>query len=209
MQPLESYVSGLREDRVFDQVLVGRQFRFRTTWGLFSPREVDAGTRMLLQYIEINPDDDCLDLGCGYGAIGMALASLAPQGRTILADKDFVAIEYARKNILINELKNCEAILSNGFDQLGNLQLDVVAANIPAKVGRELLYIWLADAYRRLRPGGRLYVVTVTGLRVFFAKAMREVFGNYEKLKQGPHHTVAMTIKIDDASRSGRIKNDD
>jgi 16S rRNA G1207 methylase RsmC len=55
-----------------------------------------------------------------------------------------------------------------------------------------LLQILLHDAHACLAPGGRIYLVTVTGLRQFIARHLREVFGNYDKLKQGPHYTVAM-----------------
>lgn len=195
MKPLQDYVDELRQDRAFEAELRGRTLRLHATWGLFSPREVDEGSRLLLKHIEVAPDADCLDLGCGYGPIGLTLAALAPQGRTLMVDKDFVAVEYAQGNAQRNGLGNCEAKLSNGFDQVGERRFDVIASNIPAKVGRELLYILLYDAWMHLKPGGSLYVVTVTGLREFFAKAMREVFGNYDKVKQGRQYTVACAVR--------------
>ncbi|MEJ2059396.1 MAG: methyltransferase [Gammaproteobacteria bacterium] len=205
MRPLAEYVSKLKRDIVFEATLNGRAFRFRSTWGLFSPREIDEGSRLLLRHIEVAPDADCLDLGCGYGPIGLTLASMAPQGRTLLADKDFVAVEYARRNIEANRLENCEAQLSNGFAQLGERRFDLVASNIPAKVGRELLYILLYDAWHHLNPGGRFYVVTITGLREFFARAMREVFGNYDKVKQGRQYTVACAVRDPRAEKPGAV----
>ena len=203
MLPLQDYVAELRQDRIFEEELRGRTLRLHTTWGLFSPREVDEGSQLLLKHIEVAPDADCLDLGCGYGPIGLTLAALAPQGRTLMVDKDFVAVDYARGNAERNALTNCEARLSNGFDQVGERRFDLVASNIPAKVGRELLYILLYDAWMHLNPGGSLYVVTVTGLREFFAKAMREVFGNYDKVKQGRQYTVACAMRDPSTQRPG------
>ena len=186
----------LREDIVFSDTLKGQHLTFHTTWGTFSPREIDAGTVMLLDYMEINEGDDCLDLGCGYGPIGMTMARLAPQGQTLLVDRDFTAVEYANANIARNGISNAEAILSNGFKQIGaGRSFDIVASNIPAKVGNEMLYLFLYDALEHLKPGGRLYVVTITGLRQFFKRSCNEVFGNYKKLKQGPQYTVAMAVK--------------
>lgn len=201
MQPLEEYIAGLRRDRVFDVKLRGCVLRLHSTWGLFSPREVDEGSRLLLRHVEVTPEADCLDLGCGYGAIGLTLAALAPRGRTLMVDKDYVAIDYARANAERNALANCEALLSNGFDQLGDRRFNLIASNVPAKVGRELLYILLYDAWMHLKPGGSLYVVTVTGLREFFAKAMREVFDNYDKVKQGKQYTVARAERDPSALR--------
>jgi 16S rRNA (guanine1207-N2)-methyltransferase len=194
----------LRQDIVFEAELGGRTLRLHSTWGLFSPREVDEGTRLLLERMETAPDLDCLDLGCGYGVIGLALAARSPQGRALLVDKDFVAVEYANANARRNGLTNAHAILSNGFDQVPReLRFDLIASNIPAKVGKELLALLLHDARERLRPGGRLYVVTINGLREFMKRNLKEVFGNYDKLKQGPHYTVAMAERIPTGGGSG------
>ena len=183
----------LRRDITFDAEIGGRILRLHSTWGLFSPREVDQGTRLLLERVEVDPEADCLDLGCGYGAIGLALATLAPQGQTLMVDKDFVAVDYANGNARRNGIANAHAMLSNGFDQIPkNRRFDLIASNIPAKVGKELLALLLHDARDRLRPSGRLYVVTINGLREFMKRNLREVFGNYDKLKQGTHYTVAM-----------------
>ena len=189
------WLASLRDDIVFQESLLGYSLTFHATWGLFSPRAVDEGTRLLLRHMTIREADDCLDLGCGYGPIGIAMAKAAPQGRTLLVDKDFVAIEYARKNIAVNGLSNCEAMLSNGFRDLGDRTFDVMASNVPAKVGKELLQLLLHDARAHLKSGGRLYLVTINGLRRFMEKHLREVFGNYEKCKQGSRYTVAAARK--------------
>ncbi len=187
-------VDQLRRDIRFDAEFGGRTLTLHSTWGLFSPREVDEGTRLLLDRVEVASDADCLDLGCGYGPIGLSLAALAPQGHTLLVDKDFVAVSYANANARRNGLGNAKAILSNGFDQVPkDLRFDVIASNIPAKVGKELLAILLHDARDHLKPGGRLYVVTINGLREFMKRNLNEVFGNYDKLKQGSHYTVAQS----------------
>lgn len=182
----------LKADIRFADVLAGEPLDFVTTWGLFSPRRVDDGTRLLLDHAEVRPTDRCLDLGCGYGPIGLTFARKAHQGQCTLVDKDFVAVEYSRRNAERNHLGNVECLLSNGFAQIADRRFDVVASNLPAKVGRELLYTYLLDAWDQLNPDGRLYVVTITGLRRFIEKGFREVFGNYEKLKQGRDYTVAL-----------------
>lgn len=191
----ESYLESIRKDNLFSETLRGQVLRFRTTWGLFSPKEIDAGTRLLLRHIEVGESDDCLDLGCGYGPIGLTLARLAPHGRTLMVDKDFVAVEYARRNIEQNVVGNAEVMLSNGFQHIGERSFDLIASNVPAKVGKELLHILLQDAKRHLRPGGRLYLVSITGLRRLFQRELKAIFGNYEKLKQGEHYTVARAVK--------------
>lgn len=188
-------IEKLREDLVVRARLREQDLTLHSTWGLFSPREIDEGTHLLLERLEVAATDDCLDLGCGYGAIGLTLARLAPQGHTTLVDKDFVAIQYSRKNIALNHIGNADALLSNGFDAIRDRKFDVIASNIPAKVGNELMSLFFYDAFQQLKPGGRLYVVTINGLREYIKRVFKERFGNYEKLKQGKNYTVAMAAK--------------
>ena len=60
-----------REDISFTQNVLGKPFTFNTTWGIFSPEKLDDGSLMLLDYIDFRADDDSIDLGCGYGVLGM------------------------------------------------------------------------------------------------------------------------------------------
>ena len=180
----------------FRAELRGAFLTFSTTWGLFSPKGIDAGTHLLLEHLNIQDGDTCLDLGCGYGAIGITLAKCVPTATVYMVDKDFVAIDYTRKNVEQNRLQNCHVLLSNGFSDLPNIQFDLIVSNLPANVGKELLQIFLADAKHHLKPNGRFYVVTISGLREFIKRNFKEVFGNYRKVKQRNTHTVAMAIRM-------------
>ena len=181
----------LREDLEVSATLRGHALTLRSTWGLLSPREIDAGTRLLLDLIEVNPTDDCLDLGCGYGAIGLTLARLAPQGRTLLVDKDLVAVDYTSTNIELNAVPNAEVLASNGLDAIpADRTFDLIATNLPAKIGNELTTLFIADAWARLRPGGSLYLVTLTGMRKFVRRVIEQQCGTYEKVKQSRVYTV-------------------
>lgn len=189
-------IKKLKQDIVFAVRLRDREFIFHSTWGLFSPRRVDDGSYLLIRHLELAADDVTIDLGCGYGTIGIAAAKLSPAGRVHMVDKDYVALAYAAKNAEVNGLDNCEVYASNAFSEVpADVRFDNVVANLPAKVGKEMLAIILHDAFARLKPGGRIYLVTVTGLRKFIRRNLEEIFGNYEKLKQGKHYTVAMARK--------------
>jgi 16S rRNA G1207 methylase RsmC len=182
-------------DEIYTELL-DNSLRFQTTWGLFSPREIDEGSALLLHYLEVQPDDVTIDLGCGYGALGVSIAKASPQGRVLMLDKDFVAVNYAQRNAALNGLTNCEVRLSNGLaDMPESIQADTVVSNLPAKVGRELMTTFLLDAYAQLKPGGQIVVVTINGLREYIKKNFQAVFGNYEKIKQGKTYTVSRAVK--------------
>lgn len=193
---LQSRAKLWRDDIKFTQDVLGKPFEFCTTWGIFSPEKLDDGSLMLLDYVDFRADDDSIDLGCGYGVLGMTAARECPQGEHWLIDKDFVAVEYARLNCQKNGLTNTHVQLSNGFNQVDKAQqFSLVMSNLPAKASKEQHYLYLLDAYERMTVGGRFYVVTINGLRDFMKRSFTEVFGNSDKIKQGKTYTVTMAVK--------------
>ncbi|MDC0430798.1 methyltransferase [Candidatus Thioglobus sp.] len=186
----------LKQDLLIESDLMGHKLNLKTRWGVFSPRAIDDGTVMFMKYLDIAEDDKCLDLGCGYGPIGLSVAKSCPQGEVHMVDKDFVAVELSNINAQLNHVSNAQAYLSDAFSAVGKQNyFDQVISNVPAKVGREQLSIILYDAYDALKPGGKITFVTINGLRHFIKDNFKSVFGNYKKLKQGQKYTIAQAIK--------------
>lgn len=186
----------LRQDIVFGDSLRGHRFTFHSTWGLFSPKAIDEGTRLLVEHLDIRENERALDLGCGYGPIGITIAREAPAGHCVMVDKDFVAVEFARRNAAINGVHNVDIRLSDGFRHLDQERFTLVVSNLPAKTTKEHYYLFFHDAWHRLEHHGRIYVVVISGLRQFIKRAFIEVFGNHTKIKQGKTYTVAMAEKL-------------
>lgn len=185
-----------RQDIHFRQEVLGKPFDFVSTWGIFSPEKLDEGSLMLLDYIDFKADDNSIDLGCGYGVLGMTASRECPNGQHLLIDKDFVAVEYAKINCQKNGLTNATVQLSNGFYHVDkSLKFSLVMSNLPAKASKEQHYLYLLDAYNTMQSGGRFYVVTINGLRDFMKRSFTEVFGNADKIKQGKTYTVTMAVK--------------
>ena len=185
----------LKEDISFEASLRGNKLKFLSTWGLFSPKSIDDGTYLLIKQIDIKDGQSILDLGCGYGAMGLAIAKAYPDSTVHLVDKDFVAVEYVSKNIKLNGLKNCKAYLSNAFSAVGETKFDNIVANLPANVGNEMLYVIMSDSFKHLNRGGQLVVVTIAGLKEYIKRNFKAIFGNYKKIKQGRDHTVARAVR--------------
>ena len=188
-------IRDLRRDIIFEAKLKGHNFVFHSTWGLFSPKEIDKGSLMLINQVDIKPTDLTLEMGCGYGPIGLAIAKMSPQGKVHMLDKDFVAVDFAKKNAQLNGIQNCDIYLSNAFSNVPAIEFDNIVSNLPAKVGKELLFLILNDAKNHLKKGGKFYVVVIAGLKDYIKRNFKEVFGNYEKLKQGKTYMVAVAIK--------------
>ncbi len=182
----------LKQDLSIQATLLGHDLTLKTRWGVFSPRAIDDGTLLLMKYLDIDECDKCLDLGCGYGPIGLSVAKSCPQGEVHMVDKDFVAVELSNNNAKLNHIDNAKAYLSDAFLSVNkDNYFDQIISNVPAKVGREQLSIILYDAYDALKPGGKITFVTINGLRNFIKDNFKSVFGNYKKLKQGQKYTIS------------------
>lgn len=191
-------VEHLKKDLIVKANLAGGNLTFHTTWGLFSPRAIDEGSLLLLDHLQVKEDDIALDMGCGYGPLGLSIAQRAPKGQVHMVDKDFLAVEYSRANAVRNGLDNAQAYLSNGFSHVPpELRLSLVVSNLPAKVGNEFFQILFHDVRHQMLPGARIVVVTINGLRDFIKRSFKDGFGNYTKLKQGKSYTVSMAVLED------------
>ena len=84
------------KDLLISTTLRGQTMRFHTVWGLFSPKEIDKGSALLLEAITLEGHEDILDLGCGYGPLGLSLAK-ETSGHVQLVDNNFVAVEIHSK----------------------------------------------------------------------------------------------------------------
>ena len=142
----------------------GLSLRFRVSQTLFSSQGIDAGTELLLRALHRTgrQPQKVLDLGCGYGPIGVALKGLHPNAALHMVDRDALAVRYAAQNALLNGIDDALAYPSIGFDDVGDRDFDLIAANIPGKAGETVIASWLREAPLFLRAQGQVAVVVVS-----------------------------------------------
>jgi 16S rRNA (guanine1207-N2)-methyltransferase len=156
-----------------------QQLEFRTSQELFSSHDIDTGTRFLLRSISeagYRPKR-ILDLGCGYGPIGLTLKKIYPESKVHMVDRDALAIEYSRQNAEINELEDIEVYGSLGYDDVKKDDFDLIASNIPGKAGEAIITHLLREARYYLAPGGIATIVIVAALKSLLAKILQETTG--------------------------------
>jgi 16S rRNA G1207 methylase RsmC len=206
-EPVDSdRLSHLRDHLAHQPVVtidaVPQQLDLVTRHGLFSARALDEGTALLLRELEnLSQQDRVLDLGCGYGAIGLTLAARWPNSRVDLLDTDIRAVEAASENITSNALHNATATLSDGIRGLQHslATFDLVVSNLPAQAGNDAIDQLLLDSHDALMGGGSLVIVAVNGLRRYLQRRLGDIFGRDQvrKVHQGPRHTVIEAAKLD------------
>ena len=141
-----------------DFVYRGISLRFRTDAGVFSRGEADPGTRLLLEALPEHMEGDILDLGCGWGIIGISVARRWPETRVVLADVNERALSLSRENAGINHAA-VTCVESDGMAAFAGRYFDAVITNPPIRAGKQVIYRMFADAARSLRENGALYLV--------------------------------------------------
>jgi 16S rRNA (guanine1207-N2)-methyltransferase len=170
--------------------LAGKRFAFRTAPGVFSHLTMDAGTRYFLETLLARESEaltGCsrvLDLGCGYGPIGIILAAIFPHLRLVLSDVDSRAVGLARENVALNGVvERVEVRLSEGLRHLDEVPFDAIVSHFPLHLRREGQLALLREAQAGLAPGGRLYLSTLAAYDV--RPAVRQLFGDVRTVAEG------------------------
>jgi 16S rRNA G1207 methylase RsmC len=146
----------------------GRRLELGVAQELFSSHEVDVGTRLLLRTLagpEHASRRRVLDLGCGYGPLGLALRAAAADRVVHLVDRDALAVEYSRENAARNRLDDVEVYGSLGYADVRGSGFDLIVSNIPAKAGPPVIEQLLLGGAALLAPGGLVAVVVIAPLR--------------------------------------------
>jgi 16S rRNA (guanine1207-N2)-methyltransferase len=141
------------------ETLRGRTYTFMTDAGVFSKKGVDYGSKVLIEALDISEHSEVLDVGCGYGPIGLAAASLAVRGKVTMVDINERALELSRMNAEYNRVSNVEIMQSNMLDAVIDRSFDVVVTNPPIRAGKETVHRIFEQSLHVLRPGGALWIV--------------------------------------------------
>ena len=136
----------------------GREMVFATDSGVFSRRELDRGTEVLLAALPEAIDGPVLDMGCGYGAIGVAVGARWPELSVIMADVNRRACDLARENARRNGV-DAEVLESDGYAALAGRRFATILQNPPIRAGKTVIYRMFADGAKSLLPGGQLFLV--------------------------------------------------
>ena len=172
----------------------GHALRCATDSGVFSRGELDSGTRLLLDALPENLTGDVLDLGCGWGAVGVALARLNPGLQLVMSDVNERALALAASNARRNGVE-AVTCLSDGFDAVEGL-FDHVVTNPPIRAGKAVIYGLFAASRERLKPGGTLTIVIRTQQGAPSAlKFLKETFSQADDVARGGGYRILRAVR--------------
>lgn len=137
----------------------GKKIKYLSDNGVFSKKGIDFGSATLLQYIDkINKKDEILDVGCGYGTIGLSLASIYPDSHFDLIDVNLRALDLANQNSINNNIKNVSIFESNSYQNILK-KYDIIVTNPPIRAGKKVVYDIILNAKDHLKNNGSLWCV--------------------------------------------------
>ena len=173
--------------------LLGQQMTFLTDAGVFSKKMIGYGSRGLLSSLEVNGKETLLDVGCGYGTLGLTLAK-AQELEVTLVDINQRALDLARKNADANQV-SADIFQSNVYEQVTG-QFHHIISNPPIRAGKQVVHEVISGSYDHLLVDGDLTIVIQKKQGAPSAKAkMEEVFGNCETLKKDKGYYILRSVK--------------
>jgi 16S rRNA (guanine1207-N2)-methyltransferase len=152
---------------------------------LFSPREVDAGTHAMLSCIQPSSTDKVLDLGCGYGVVGIAMAKMIGAERVYMIDNDALAIEVAARNASMNGVEGVTIVQSDGFNDFQEIGFTQILCNPPYHADFQVPKHFVHKGFNRLALGGKLWMVTQR--QTWYRNKLRSIFGKVREHSRPPY----------------------
>ena len=165
----------------FQYSALGTNLKVQIPHDVFSTQRIDEGTLLLLDHLPTNEPTSILDMGCGYGALGLPIAAHYPKTKIEMVDRDLLAVAWSQKNADLNSLTNVKTYGSLGFRDVPG-KFDWILCNVPARIGEPFIKNLIHLGCTKLNPGGELRVVVINDLAPFVSEM--------NLIIKGPRHSV-------------------
>jgi len=183
----------------FDWNIGKEKFYFYTSNSVFSKTGVDFGSMLLIETVLKENEKfngSILDLGCGYGPIGVIIAKFLDNANVTMSDINERALELTLMNAKENKTESkIEVINSEGFENIKDIY-DIILTNPPIRAGKNVVFSFYEGAYVHLNEGGKLYVVIQKKQGAPSTKAKLEnIFGNCETIEKKSGYFIFKAVK--------------
>ncbi|WLR55045.1 class I SAM-dependent methyltransferase [Mesobacillus subterraneus] len=181
----------------WESELKGNSFRFKTDTGVFSKKEVDFGSRLLIDTFELNKNDGViLDVGCGYGPIGLSLAKAYPEAIVHMVDVNERAIMLAEENASENKVTNVKIYESDRLTGVVEKEFNAILTNPPIRAGKKVVHDIFEQSFLHLAKGGELWVVIQKKQGAPSAmEKMKELFNDADIVAKSKGYFILKSVK--------------
>jgi 16S rRNA (guanine1207-N2)-methyltransferase len=163
---------------IFETLIENVPLSFETGPEVFSPGDVDQGTRLLLSNVKFDSNDKVLDLGCGYGAMGIYVAKLLSPQQVYMIDSDPESLTYAERNARTNGVEGVHIELSDGFRHFRGSGFTGILCNPPYHCDFSVAKHFIEKGFNRLIVGGSMWMVTKR--EKWYRNKLTNVFGGVQ-----------------------------
>ena len=174
----------------------GFELFFDTSVDCFSPKFIDRGTLAMLSLARFNSSDKVLDLGCGYGVVGILAAKFASPKQVFLTDISKIAIRHARQNAILNGVEGVHIIWSNAYENLNEAGFNIILSNPPYHTDFTVAKTFIEKGFNRLLMDGKFYMVTKR--KDWYMNKFTAIFGGV-KVWEIDGYYVFMAVKKSNA----------
>lgn len=176
--------------------LRGHFFEFLTASSVFSKKRVDLGTRLLIESMILPEKGYVLDLGCGYGPVGVAASVFNPYLHVVMVDVNERAVWLAKENAKRNKAGNVEVRCGFLYEPVENMKFDVVLCNPPVSAGKKMVSQIVTNTSEHLREDGSFQLVVrskIGGKRLL--ESLKKTFGDVKVLARKSGYRVFLSKK--------------
>jgi 16S rRNA (guanine1207-N2)-methyltransferase len=182
--------------QIHEASLRGFSFRFMTDAGVFSKSGVDYGSQVLIDALMLDDKAKVLDVGCGYGPIGLTSAKLAQSGQVTMIDINERAVELSRENAKLNNITNVTVLQSDVYEAVKHMKFDAIVTNPPIRAGKSVVHQIFEEGYELLEQGGSMWVVIQKKQGAPSAKAKLEsMFSDVEEVTKDKGYRIFRAVK--------------
>ena len=170
---------------------------FTTGSGVFSKKAIDFGTRLLIEtFTEPTVEGSFLDLGCGYGPIGITLAKVYDERTVSMVDINERAVYLSNENIHRNDIENARAFVSEGFAEIDEDQFAAIITNPPIRTGKKVLYPLVEKSAEHLRKDGEFWAVVQKKQGApSFIKLLETLFREVQVVERSKGYYILRAVK--------------
>lgn len=187
-----------KNEKTLEVKLKGNTLKLYTDSGVFSKERVDYGSQVMIEAIDVAvfPNEKVLDMGCGYGPVGLSLAKAYPDLAVDMVDVNERALDLARKSAEANQIQNVKIYPSSIYEEVKEQEFGAVISNPPIRAGKKVVHQIISEAHQHLADQGVLIIVIQKKQGAPSAKQrMIDVFGNVERIGLDKGYWVLQSTK--------------